>query len=93
MNVLLKKMLVQFVPELKQEAAPAIDRSLKDLLSKYDKQLQEGESCSDILIERDGENIYVHICSMSEDNKVIRVLERWESSALLELLLNSIDKI
>lgn len=93
MSPIVQKMILSFLPDVKKEAAPVVEKSLLDLLGQYDDKLQECEDRTDIVIERFDGRIYVHICAMDEHNTVRRILDRWPCDELLDLLLKSLEKL
>lgn len=90
---LVKTMIKQFLPEIKEKAAPVTEELLISVLDGYNSQLQEGEEKTSIIIENRRGCVLVHVCAMRKDNTVSRKLKRYELPELVELLMSNIDKI
>lgn len=93
MNALIKGVIRQFVPEIKDNAAPVTAELLLGILSKHKDSLREGEERADIVIENVRGRIVVYICAMTPDNRITRFLAKYELPELVEMLLSNIDKI
>ena len=85
---MLQQLLLQglrhYAPEIKEHGAPVIKDLLGQLLDEYRSRLQEGEESVDIVIQVQDGVPYFMVCSMSNDNKVIRCFEALTTEELLE---------
>ncbi len=93
MSSLLKSVIRQFLPDIREKAAPVIQEALIEVLSQHKDALREGEERADIIIENVRGRIVVYICAMTPDNRITRFLHKYELPELVELLLSNIDKI
>jgi len=93
MNAVVKTLIKQFLPEIKDKAAPVTEELLLDVLNGKNEELRSDEERADIVIENARGHVVVYICAMTRDNRITRVLMKYELPELVELLLSNLDKI
>ena len=93
MNALFKGLVKQFLPEIREKAAPAIEEALLGILADQSNDLMDDEERADIMNENVRGSVIVYICALTRDNKVTRFLKKYELPELVELLLSNLDKI
>lgn len=93
MNPIFKSLIKQFLPDIREKAAPVIDELLMKLLESYQCMLEDDEDRADIVIECSRNHIVVYVCAMTRDNRIGHMLKKYELPELVELLLSNLDKI
>ncbi len=93
MNQFVKGIIKQFLPEIREKAAPVTEELLLSVIDGYNEQLKGGEERVSIIIDDVRRHIIVYICAMTPDNRVKRVIRKIELPELMEMLLSNVDKI
>lgn len=75
----------QFIPDIKDKAAPLIENILADVIRKSEDELRINESYVCLNIVQRQSKIYVCVCTMSEDNQWQRTLEQYNLEQLISI--------
>ena len=80
----------QFAPDIRDKAAPLVERFISDIIEENEKDLQLGESYAAIEFFKSYGSVYVRIVMMSDQNQVVRVADIKKVDGLVNMLIDKL---
>lgn len=84
------KLVRQFVPDIRDKAAPLVEQFLSDIIEDNEKDLQLGECYAAIEFIKLNGCVYVRVVMMSDQNQVVRVVDIKKVDGLVNMLIDKL---
>ncbi len=92
-GVLLNMVKKSFLPMVREQGGPALEKYLTMLFDRYGARLEEGEDHVSVVIERSRKSgdVLFAVCAMSADNRAVRVLQMLPLDGLLDVVVRAME--